>query len=155
MASWLALTIGASVAATAIFYAVHSLPKRLALLAAIQGGMAMALFLALAVLLIYSRYLHMDWKMRPREIVAGLAIYLSVNTVVLFLLNHVSRELTTFLDRTGQIAFLISLIWWSFTLRRREPAPEPVTQEMINTILAFHRETVEAAESAGLAQPVK
>jgi len=41
MASWLALAIGASAVATAILYAVRSLPKRLALLAAIQGGMLM------------------------------------------------------------------------------------------------------------------
>ena len=114
----------------------------------------MALFLALLVLLIYSKHLGMEWKPRPKQIVVGLAIYLSVNSVVLFLINHVSRELATYLDRMGQIAFLISLIWWTFTLRRREPTPEPVTQEMIETILAFHRETVEAAEAAGLAQPV-
>ena len=155
MASWLALAISASAAATAVLYAVRSLPKRLALLAAIQGGMLMALFLALTILVAYSKHLSMEWKMRPRQIVVGLAIYLSVNAVVLFLLNHVSRAATIFLDRTGQIAFVISLIWWTFTLRRREPAPEPVTQEMIDTILAFHQETVEAAEAAGLAQPVK
>jgi len=155
MASWLALAIGASAAATIGLYTVRSLPRRAAALAAVQGGSLMAVFLALAVLLIYSRYLGMEWKTRPQQIVVGLALYLSVNTVVLFLLNHVSRELTTFLDRTGQIAFLLSLIWWTFTLRRREPAPEPVTQEIIDTILAFHRETVEASESVGLVQPVK
>lgn len=155
MASWLALAISASAAATSVLYAVRSLPKRLALLAAIQGGMLMALFLALTILVAYSKHLSMEWKMRPRQIVVGLAIYLSVNAVVLFLLNHVSRAATIFLDRTGQIAFVISLIWWTFTLRRREPAPEPVTKEMINTILAFHQETVEAAESVGLVQPVK
>ena len=155
LASWLALAISASAAATAVLYAVRSLPKRLALLAAIQGGMLMALFLALAILLIYSRYLGMEWKTRPKQIVVGLAIYLSVNTVVLFLLNHVSQELTKFLDRAGQIVFVFSLIWWTFTLRRREPAPEPITKEMIETILAFHKETTEAAESVGLVQPVK
>ena len=155
MATWLALAIGVSIAATFALYTVNSLPKRVAVVVAVQGGMLMALFLALAILLIYSRYLGMEWKMRPRQIVAGLAIYLSIKTVVLFLINHVPREFTAFLDRTGQIAFLISLIWWTFTLRRREPAPEPVTQEMFETILAFHRETMEAAEAAGLAQPVK
>lgn len=152
MATWLALAITASVAATFGLYRVHSMPKRIAVLFAVQGGMLMALFLALAILLIYSRYLHMDWKMRPKQIVVGLAIYLSVNTVVLLMLNHVSRELATFLDRTGQIAFLISLIWWTFTLRRREPASEVLTKEesaeIMATILAFHRETMEAAESA-------
>jgi hypothetical protein len=155
LASWLALAISASAAATGVLYAVRSLPKRLALLAAIQGGMLMALFLALAILLIYSRYLGMEWKTRPKQIVVGLAIYLSVNTVVLFMLNHASRGLTKFLDRTGQIAFLVSLIWWTFTLRRREPAPEPITEEMFETILAFHKETMEAAESVGLVHPVK
>jgi len=152
MASWLALSIGASAATTALLYAVRSLPKRLALLAAIQGGMVMALFLALAVLLIYSRYLGMEWKTRPKQIIAGLAIYFAVKTVVLFSLNHVSRELTTFLDRTGQIAFIFSLIWWTFTLRRREPASEMLTKEesaeIMATVLAFHRESMEAAESA-------
>lgn len=152
MASWLTLAIGLSAAATIGLYTVRSLPKRLAVLAAVQGGMLMALFLALAVLLVYSRYLGMEWKTRPKQIVVGLAIYLSVNTVVLFLLNHVSRELTIFLDRMGQIAFLIALIWWTFTLRKPEPAPEPVTQEIMDTILAFHRETMEAAESTGLIQ---
>jgi hypothetical protein len=71
---------------------------------------------------------------------------------VVFLLNHVSRELATFLDRTGQIAFLLSLIWWTFTLRRREPASEKLTEEqsaeIMSTILAFHRESMEAAELA-------
>jgi hypothetical protein len=155
MASWLALAIGVSIAATFALYTVSSLPKRVAVVVAIQGGMLMSLFLALAILLIYSRYLCMEWKMRPRQIVAGLAIYLSIKTVVLFLINHVSREMVTFLDRIGQIAFLISLIWWTFTLRRREPPPEPITQEMFETILAFHRETMEAAEAAGLVDPVK
>jgi hypothetical protein len=155
IASWLALAISASTATTIGLYAVRSMPKRAAVLAAVQGGNLMALFLALAVLLIYSRYLGMEWKMHPKQIVIGLAIYLSVNTVVLFLFNHVPRELTTFLDRTGQIAFVFSLIWWTFTLRRREPAPEPITKEMIETILAFHKETMEAAESVGLVQPVK
>jgi hypothetical protein len=155
IASWLALAISASVAATFGLYRVHWVPKRIAALFAVQGGMTMALFLALVVLLIYSKHLGMEWKMRPRQIVVGLAIYLSVNTVVLLLLNHVSRGLVTSLDRTGQIAFIFSLVWWTFTLRRREPTPEPVTQEIIDTILAFHRETVEAAESVGLVQPVK
>lgn len=155
MASWLAFAVSVSIAATVALYAVRSLPKRVAIVVAVQGGMLMALFLALVVLLVYSRHLGMEWKTRPKQIVVGLAIYLSVNAVVLFLLNHVSREATVFLDRTGQIAFVISLIWWTFTLRRREPAPEPVTQEIIDTILAFHQETVEAAESVGLVQPVK
>jgi hypothetical protein len=155
MAAWLALAIGASIAATFALYTVNSLPKRVAVVVAVQGGMLMALFLAIAILLIYSRYLGMEWKTRPKQIVVGLAIYLSVNTVVLFMLNHASRELTKFLDRTGQIAFLVSLIWWTFTLRRREPAPEPITKEMFETILAFHKETMEAAESVGLVHPVK
>lgn len=155
MAAWLALAVSVSITATVALYAVRSLPKRVALVVAVQGGMTMALFLALIVLLIYSKHLGMEWKMRPKHIVVGLAIYLSVNTVVLFLVNHVPRELATLLDRAGQIAFLFSLVWWTFTLRRREPTPEPVTQEIIDTILAFHRETVEAAESVGLVQPVK
>lgn len=155
MASWLALAIGASIAATFALYTVNSLPRRVAVVVAVQGGMTMALFLGLIVLLIYSKHLGMEWKMRPKQIVFGLAIYLSINAVVLFLINHVPREFTVFIDRTGQIAFLISLIWWTFTLRRREPAPEPVTKEMIETILAFHKETMEAAESVGLAQPAK
>jgi hypothetical protein len=152
MAAWLALAIGASIAATFALYTVNSLPKRVAVVVAVQGGMLMALFLAIAILLIYSRYLGMEWKVRPKHIVVGLAIYLSIKTVVLFLINHVPREFTTFLDRTGRVAFLISLIWWTFTLRRREPSSEMLTKEesaeIMATILAFHRETMEAAESA-------
>jgi hypothetical protein len=152
MAAWHALAIGASAAATIGLYAVRSLPKRLAVLAAIQGGTLMALFLALTVLLVYSRYLGMEWKTRPKQIAVGLAIYLSANTVVLFLLNHVPLKLTAFLDRIGQIAFIFSLIWWTFTLRRREPASEKLTEEqsaeIMATILAFHRESMEAAELA-------
>jgi hypothetical protein len=152
IASWLALALCASAVATVGLYTVHSMPKRIAVLAAVQGGMLMALFLTLTVLLVYSRHLGMEWKTRPKQIVVGLAIYLSANTVVVFLLNHVSRELATFLDRTGQIAFLLSLIWWTFTLRRREPASEKLTEEqsaeIMATVLAFHRESMEAAELA-------
>jgi hypothetical protein len=59
------------------------------------------------------------------------------------------------LDRGSQVATNLSLIWWTFTLRGREPVPEPVTRGMMDTILAFHQETVEAAESAGLVQSAK
>jgi hypothetical protein len=41
----------------------------------------------------------------------------------------------TLLDRSRQVASIFSLIWWTFTLGRREPAPEPVTQEIIDMIL--------------------
>jgi len=155
LASWLAVAVSVSIAATVALYAVCSLPKRVAVVVAVQGGMLMALFLALVILLVYSKHLGMEWKMRPKQIVTGLAIYLAVKTVVLFLVNHVPLKLVTILDRTGQIAFVVSLIWWTFTLRRREPPPEPITKEMIETILAFHKETMEAAESVGLVQPVK
>jgi hypothetical protein len=152
MASWLALAIGISAAATIGLYTVRSLPKRVAVVVAAQGGMLMALFLALIVLMAYSKHLGMEWRMRPKQLVAGLVIYFSVNTVVMFLVNHVPVGWAVRLDRTGQIALIIALIWWTFTLRKPEPAPEPVTQEIMDTILAFHRETMEAAESTGLVQ---
>lgn len=115
----------------------------------------MALFLALLILLLYSRYIGMEWKIRPKQIVVGLALYFSVNAIASFLLNHVPTPATILVDYAGQSALLLSLIWWTFTLSRREPAPEPVTQEMMDTILAFHRETMEAAKSVGLVRPAE
>jgi len=156
MASWLVLAVGASVAATCGFYSVRLLEKRAALLAATQGGMLLALCLALAILVAYSKYLQMEWHMRPRQIVVGLCLYLFANAVALLLIGQVpAKFMRAVIDRGSQVAILISLIWWTFTLWRREPAPETVTQEMMDTILAFHRETMEAAESAGLIHPVK
>jgi hypothetical protein len=155
MASWLALAVTASLAAALALYSVRLLEKRAAVLAATQGGMLLALSLALLVLLVYSKYLKMEWQMRPRHIATGLCIYLFANAAVLLMLSHVPVALMRPLDRSSQVASIFSLIWWTFTLRRREPAPEPVTQEIIDTILAFHRETVEAAESVGLVQPAK
>jgi hypothetical protein len=155
MASWLALAVTASMAAALALYSVRLLEKRAAILAATQGGMLLALSLALLILLAYSKYLKMEWQMRPRQIAAGLCIYLFANALVLLLLSHVPVALMRPLDRSSQVANVVALIWWTFTLRRREPAPEPVTQEIIDTILAFHQETVEAAESVGLVQPVK
>jgi hypothetical protein len=157
MASWLLLAIGASVAATVALYTVRSLPKRGAVLAAVQGGMLMALCLAVAVLLAYSNYLGMEWRIRHKQIVVGLAIYLSVSTVVLFLLNHVPREWTTLLDRIGQIAFVISLIWWTVTLRRYEPpvrfgrvgihkAESNPTLEILRQMSQQYRSTAEIKE---------
>jgi uncharacterized membrane protein YidH (DUF202 family) len=155
MASWLTLAVSASIVAAIGLYSVRVLEKRAAVLAATQGGMLMALSLALVILLAYSKYLNMEWQMRPRQIATGLCIYLFANTAVLLALSRVPVALMRPLDRSSQLASILSLVWWTFTLRRREPAPEPVTQEIIDTILAFHRETVEAAESAGLVQPVK
>lgn len=155
MASWLTLAVSASIVAAIGLYSVRVLEKRAAVLAATQGGMLMALSLALVILLAYSKYLNMEWQMRPRQIATGLCIYLFANTAVLLTLSRVPVALMRPLDRSSQLASMLSLVWWTFTLRRREPAPEPVTQEIIDTILAFHRETVEAAESAGLVQPVK
>ena len=155
MASWLLLATTASIAAAFGLYSVRLLEKRAAILAATQGGMLLAISLALLLLLAYSKYLKMEWQMRPRQIATGLCVYLFANSLVLLLLSHVPIALMRPLDRSSQVANIFALIWWTFTLRRREPTPEPVTQEMIETILAFHRETVEAAEAAGLAQPVK
>jgi len=155
MASWLVLAVGASVAATCGFYSVRLLEKRAAALAATQGGMLLALSLALVILVSYSKYLHMEWQMRQRHIVGGLFLYLFSNAVVLLLFSHVPVEFMRFVDRGSQVAILVSLIWWTFTLWRHEPAPEKVTQEMMDTILAFHRETMEAAESTGLIHPIK
>jgi hypothetical protein len=162
MASWLALALGASAAATCGLYSVRLLEKRAAVLAATQGGMLMALCLALVILVSYSKYLRMEWQARPRQIVVGLGLYVSANAAVLLLLSHVPVEFMRLLDRSSQGAILISLIWWTFTLRRREPAPEPLTPEekeemnqIMATILAVHRETMETAESIGLIQPVK
>src|ERR1043166_3989979 len=155
MASWLALAVTASMAAALALYSVRLLEKRAAILAATQGGMLLALSLALLILLAYSKYLKMEWQMRPRQIAAGLCIYLFANALVLLLLSHVPVALMRPLDRSSQVANVVALIWWTFTLRRREPAPEPVTQEIIDTILVFHQETVEAAESVGLVPPVK
>jgi len=155
MASWLLLATTASIAAALGLYSVRLLEKRAAILAATQGGMLLALSLALLILLAYSKYLKMEWQMKPRQIATGLCIYLFANTLVLLLLSHVPVVLMRPLDRSSQVASVVALIWWTFTLRRREPAPEPVTQEIIDTILAFHQETVEAAESVGLVQPVK
>jgi hypothetical protein len=97
----------------------------------------------------------MEWQIRPRQLATGLCIYLFANATILLTLSHVPVALMRPLDRSSQVASVFSLIWWTFTLRRRDPAPEPVTQEVIDTILAFHRETVEAAESVGLVQTVK
>lgn len=155
MASWLALAACASAVATCVLYSVRVLEKRAAVLAAIQGGMLMALFLALMILVSYSKYLRMEWKMRPTQIVVGLSLYLFANTVVLLLLSHVPAGFMRILDRSSQGAILLSLIWWAFTLRRPDPAPETVTPEMMDTILAFHRETLEAAESMGLIRSAK
>jgi len=155
MASWLALAITVSIAAASGLYNVRVLEKRAAVLAATQGGMLLALALALLILLAYSKYLNMEWQMRPRQIVTGLCIYLFANALVLLTLSHVPVALMRPLDRSSRVATIFSLVWWTFTLKKREPAPEPVTQEIIDTILAFHQETVEAAESVGLVQPVK
>lgn len=98
--------------------------------------------LLLWVLLFQARSLGITWKSSVAEIAIGFVLYLTVQSTARFIIPLYSDTalLTTFANFTGQIAYLISLASWIWTMYRRDPAPPHPAPEVLARIQNWAKE---------------
>jgi hypothetical protein len=88
------------------------------------------------ILLFQSKSLGITWKSSVAEIAIGFVLYLTVQAVVRFVIPLYTDTsfVTNFANITGQIAYMISLCSWIWTMYRREPAPPHPAPEVLARI---------------------
>lgn len=88
------------------------------------------------ILLFQSKSLGITWKSSVAEIAIGFVLYLTVQAVVRFIIPLYSDTdfVRNFANITGQIAYMISLGSWIWTMYRRDPAPPRPAPEVLARI---------------------
>jgi hypothetical protein len=144
VAAWLAGAIS-SCAVLAIALKPVGWNRYAALMAGIQAAVVSALLISLVVLVLYARHLGIGWRPWPLRIACGFIFFLSVNATTMHMLGITSRETGEMVRRLGQIAYLVSLLWWGGALWGIETVPTAATAEQIAQMVSEHRRTVTAA----------
>jgi hypothetical protein len=91
--------------------------------------------LLLWILLFQSKSLGITWRSSVAEIAIGFVLYLTVQATARFMiLLYTDNSILTIANFTGQIAYMISLCSWIWTMYRREPAPPHPAPEVLARI---------------------
>ncbi len=114
----------------------HGLPPQAEIALTVERTIFMVDALLLWILLFQARSLGLTWKSSVAEIAIGFVLYLTVQATVRFIIPIYSDTtlLTTFANFTGQIAYLIALASWIWTMYRRDPAAPHPTPEVLARI---------------------
>jgi hypothetical protein len=144
VAAWLAGAISScavlAVALRPIGWNVYAV-----IMAGVQAALVSALLISLVILALYARHLGIAWRPWPQRIAIGFIFFLGVNATTMHMLGITSRETAELVRRLGQIAYLVSLLWWGGALWGRETVPTAATAEQIAQLVSEHRRTVAAA----------
>ena len=100
------------------------------------------------VILFQARSLGIPWRSSVCEIALGFALFLSVQGVSKFIFAEFrqSRLLMSYADEVGQLAFLVAMGSWIWTMYHRDPHPSPPTVEMLARMRAFTSSTMVTKE---------
>jgi hypothetical protein len=97
--------------------------------------------LLLWILLFQSKSLGISWKSSVAEIAIGFVLYLTVQATARFMiLLHTENSILTIANFTGQVAYMISLCSWIWTMYRRDPAPPHPAPEVLARIQDFAKD---------------
>jgi hypothetical protein len=84
------------------------------------------------ILLVQSKKLGITWKSSVAEIAIGFVLYLTVQSTTRFVLGHYqSRALVSICSQVGQVAYLVALLSWIWTITQRDPVASPLTSEAL------------------------
>ncbi|MFL6314826.1 MAG: hypothetical protein ACJ71W_22195 [Terriglobales bacterium] len=144
VAAWLAGAIS-SCAVLAIALRPMGWNRYAAVMAGIQAALVSAILISLVILALYARHLGITWRPWPLRIACGFIFFLGVNATTMHMLGITSRETAETVRRLGQIAYLVSLLWWGGALWGIETVPTAATAEQIADMVSEHRRTVTAA----------
>jgi hypothetical protein len=100
------------------------------------------------VILFQARSLGITWRSSVCEIALGFAMFLTVQAVSKFIFAKYSdsARLMSYADEAGQVAFLIAMGGWIWTMFHRDPLPPPPTAETLARMRTFTSDTMVTKE---------
>jgi len=100
------------------------------------------------VILFQARSLGITWRSSVCEIALGFAVFLTVQAVSKFIFAKYpdSDLLMSYADEAGQIAFLVAMGSWIWTMYHRDPLPPPPTAETLARMRTFTSDTMVTKE---------
>jgi hypothetical protein len=87
------------------------------------------------LLLIQSKTLGITWKSSVAEIAVGFVLCLTVQATIRFVMSlYPGQVLRSFCSEVGQLAYLIALLSWIWTITHRDPAAMPLSSDAVARI---------------------
>jgi hypothetical protein len=87
------------------------------------------------VLMLYSRKMGISWRPRVARITYGFAFILIVNLAMGILKGRTHGQLARTADDVGQIAYLLSYLYWAWCfLEKEQPVPTGVPPELVSAL---------------------
>ncbi|HKW76156.1 MAG TPA: hypothetical protein VJN64_11575 [Terriglobales bacterium] len=128
--------LGISLAVTiSVMVHGHGSPPQVEIALTVERTIFLVDALLLWILLFQSKSFGISWKSSVAEIAIGFVLYLTVQATARFMiLLYTDNSILTIANITGQIAYLISLCSWIWTMHRRDPAPPHPAPEVLARI---------------------
>ncbi|HEX4602393.1 MAG TPA: hypothetical protein VH724_00220 [Candidatus Angelobacter sp.] len=87
------------------------------------------------ILLVQSKTLGITWKSSVAEIAIGFVLYLTVQATTRFVVSVYKGEvLRSVSSEVGQLAYLVALLSWIWTITHRDPGAVPLSSEAVARI---------------------
>jgi len=84
------------------------------------------------ILLVQSKALGITWKSSVAEVAIGFVLYLTVQATTRFVAAiYQGPRLLSLASEVGQVAYLIAVLSWVWTITRRDPIPAPPSAEAL------------------------
>jgi hypothetical protein len=84
------------------------------------------------ILLVQSKTLGITWRSSVAEIAIGFVVYLTVQATTRFVVAiYQTSLLQSIASEVGQVAYLVAVLSWIWTILRREPVPAPPSPEAL------------------------
>ncbi|HKV92860.1 MAG TPA: hypothetical protein VJW20_09960 [Candidatus Angelobacter sp.] len=84
------------------------------------------------ILLVQSKALGITWKSSVAEIAIGFVLYLTVQATTRFVAAiYQGPKLLSLASEVGQVAYLIAVLSWTWTILHRDPIPAPPSAEAL------------------------
>jgi len=84
------------------------------------------------ILLVQAKSLGITWKSSVAEISIGFVLYLTVQATTRFVVSrYQNAALISICSEVGQMAYLIALLSWTWTILRRDPVAAPLSAEAL------------------------
>src|SRR5215467_1803514 len=128
---WAILGISAAVALSVMMPAGHK-EAYIQVPLTIERTIFLADASLLWILLVQSKALGITWKSSLAEIAIGFVLYLTVQATTRFVVAIYQTPLAqSRASEVGQVAYLVALLSWTWTITHRDPVPAPPSAEAL------------------------
>jgi hypothetical protein len=86
------------------------------------------------ILLVQAKTLGITWKSSVAEIAIGFVLYLTVQATTRFVMSLYQGQIIRICSEVGQVAYLIAVISWIWTITHRDPVALPLSSEAVARI---------------------